>query len=165
MRSRATVSYLVTMILIAVSCAASACSVRCDLHTASPSCHNAAHGQDRMMAAMFSGAHVAPHAMTAPCEQHVCVERPALLRSDSAAATHLHFLQQAPIVTLIEWPAARSLPTRLSDPPPPPSAQPRLPPHSSPRIGPRPPADLRSQQTSSSAFLFGALICCDSLGP
>ena len=111
------------MILIAISCAGSACSVKCDLHSMSPPCHDVAHRQGHTMAGMApavslcSDARVAlPHAMAAPCEQHLCVERPALVTSESATAVHLTYIQQALIVTLIEWPAARSQPKWLSAP-------------------------------------------------
>ncbi len=117
---------LVAMILVAISCAASACTVKCDLHRLSPSCHEEAHdGQGHTMADMGatvslpSAAQIAPpHAVTAPCGQHVCVERPAWITADSASAIQLNLLQQALAITLIEWPAVRSLPSRLSDPPP-----------------------------------------------
>lgn len=125
MRFRATVANLLATILMAVSCAASACSVKCDLHRVSPSCHAVAHRQNHMMDSMgetlsaSSGAHGAPtHAMTAPCEQHVCVERPALMTPASDTAVHLESIQQARIVALIDRPAANSSPDWPSDPPP-----------------------------------------------
>ncbi len=59
-----------------------------------------------------------PQALSAPCEQHVCVEAPALVTSEAGAAVHLNLVQQALILALIDWPAPESLPNWLSDPPP-----------------------------------------------
>ena len=115
---------LVAMILIAVSCAASACSVKCGLHNVMPSCHAGVHRQGDTMPGMGAAVSLSteaqvslPHVMGVSCEKHVCLERDVLETSESATALHLSFIQQAIVVTLINWPAAKSLPKWLPDPP------------------------------------------------
>ncbi len=122
---RATLASLVAMILVAVSCAASACSVQCDLHGFPSSCHHAAQGASHKMAGMgatmslSSGAQVdLSHAMTPCCEQCVCVQLPAQLKPEAASTLNLDFIQQASIVTWIDRPVAKSLPEWLSHRPP-----------------------------------------------
>lgn len=116
---------LLVAILIAVSCAATACSIKCDLHSMLPACHDVGVRSNHTMAGMEAtmslsseAQAVLPLASAGHCEQHVCVERPAFVTSRSATADHLSLVQQALIITLIEWPDAKSLPNWLSDPPP-----------------------------------------------
>ncbi len=104
MRFRATWAALLTALILSLSCAASACEMRCDLKSAGPSCHS------------LSGSHAAIHpkhmtrmldmdrssgnetAAFEPqssllvglqtCAHHTCVQRPFLLPQSTTAITH-----------------------------------------------------------------------------
>jgi hypothetical protein len=48
--------------------------------------------------------------MTAICEQHVCIERPALMTAEATTAVQLNLIQQVLIVSLDGLPAAKTCP-------------------------------------------------------
>ena len=128
---------LVAVILFAVSCAASACTVRCDLGRMSPSCHERiqnkqgiqaherlqdhGHRMAGMRAAVSlpSGVRRALRSeIAAPCEQHVCADPSVPVASGLRTALHLDGVPQASVVHLLRWPAARSVPRWVFDPVP-----------------------------------------------
>ena len=113
---------VVAVILFAVSCAASACTVRCDLGRVSPSCHERMQDHQRLqddgqrmsgMGAAVSlpiGVRLALRSdMAAPCEPHVCADLSVPVPSGLRTALHLDGVPQASVVLLLRWPAARGV--------------------------------------------------------
>ena len=123
---KATLAIFMAMILVAVSCAGSACTLKCELRTSSPHCHRAADLQEHTMAGMGHQASPssAPHlefelGMGAPCKAHVCDERfTSAASARMFSGTRPDFVQQLMVVNLLAWPTVKDLPNWLSDPPP-----------------------------------------------
>ena len=102
MRCRATMAGMMAILLIAISCAAAACTARCGLPAMSPQCHRAMHSQEHRMAAMEHRASLcstsdaaSPHGTNAPCHEHLCVERSTAAKAELPLAVDLNLMQQA----------------------------------------------------------------------
>ena len=110
---RATVASMAVVLCLLVSCLTFPCAVRCSM---AGRCHSASPMQMTAKADMGGVAiqprpmlHQAPEA-TMPCEQQVCVETPAVNTDETHVAAQLSLLQQALVLTFIQWPASNSLP-------------------------------------------------------
>ena len=130
MQRRATVASVVAILCLIASCFSSACAVRCSLDGLSGTCHSTTPMQMAAMPSMGSPAmqarpmlHQSPEA-TMPCEQQVCAESSAVNTDETHMAAHLSLLQQALVLTFIQWPVSNSLPSWYRGSPPFPSETP-----------------------------------------
>lgn len=104
MKFRATLAGWLTVMMLSLSFAASACETRCDLNSVGPSCHEssrpAATLQNQPMTAMAgidsqampetNAAAAEPTALMASqtCLPHLCVQEPVVLGNENAAVAH-----------------------------------------------------------------------------
>ena len=127
MRVRATVASMMAVLCLLVSCLTLACAVRCSMVG---ECQSTSLMQMAAMANMGGIAiqarpmlHQAPEA-TMPCEEQVCAETTAVNTDEAHVAAHLSVLQQALVLTFLQWPVSRSLAVWYHGSPPPPSQTP-----------------------------------------
>lgn len=123
MRFTAAIAGLMTVMLISVSCAATVCTLKCDLHQLPPGCHHGADGERRMMGGMGMEMKLCPMVHPAPpheldglCTRPGCVESPAQRPGEVDAGASWNSIEQARIPAA-QPPPTGSLPDHSSDRP------------------------------------------------
>lgn len=109
---------LVMIILLVVSSAASACSIKCAVHRVTPACHTEAADEMASMPGMHHEAvriaadvEVASAREAGTCGRFLCVEQPALRTAETHPSIHMMAIKTALVVALIRWSQPKGLPT------------------------------------------------------